>query len=81
MKKKEKIRNAMSNIGKENPTRHFTAREMLGEMNQYGIRFSNTVERVSFYLRTHPDFGEVGRMRSHGVRIYQYKTKTALKAI
>lgn len=78
---KVKLRETMTLIGKANPTRTFTSREMLWEMQEYGINFNNTVERVSFYLRSHPDFDDVGKKHSSGVRAYQYKTKTTLKAI
>tara|TARA_X000001382_G_scaffold92722_2_gene67306 strand:+ start:423 stop:623 length:201 start_codon:yes stop_codon:yes gene_type:complete len=62
----------MGLIGRENPLVVYSPREMLGVLNEYGVKYAGTVERVSYYLRNHPEFVQVETSRK-GKR-YQHKT-------
>tara|TARA_R110000824_G_scaffold47569_2_gene135314 strand:- start:53 stop:286 length:234 start_codon:yes stop_codon:yes gene_type:complete len=73
MKQKHvRLRNKMELIGRENPLVVYTPREMLGALNDYGVKYAGTVERVSYYLRNHPDFVQVEGTRKQ--KRYQHKT-------
>tara|TARA_R100000908_G_scaffold64309_1_gene47761 strand:- start:1326 stop:1559 length:234 start_codon:yes stop_codon:yes gene_type:complete len=77
MKKKHiRLRNKIGLIGRENPLRVYSPREMLGVLNQYGVKHAGTVERVAYYLRSHPEFVEVGDT----LRGKQYQHKTGIEA-
>jgi len=73
MKKKHiRLQNKMGLIGRENPLRAFSPREMVGVLNEYGVKHAGTVERVAYYLRNHPEFVQVENARKN--KRYQHKT-------